>query len=249
MRGRRSAARGGNLCRAVSGGVLFFLCCCSEKPPAGPGEFVRCLQEALASRDLGQVMLWIDGGYQDSLGGRGRLEDDLRQLITVYGQLQLRHRDLMLQDNSLQAFLELESPRLRYSGPQRLGVGKNASGWTISSGVLEGLRGILDTLRERRLALEEGSIARMSRVVSEEYRGQVGGKKELLEQLRRDFELGPRALMVDNLAIEADEQQAQVTASYLLVVLSPDKKLEYRGKERLVLRYEAGRWRISAGLA
>jgi hypothetical protein len=249
VNGRLSVAGNFTLLRAVGGGVCLFLCCCAEKPSAGPQEFLHTLQEALASRDLGQVMLWIDGGYQDSLGGRGRLEDDLRQLITVYGQLRLSHRDTLLEENSLQAFLELEGPRLRYSGPQRLGVGKNAAGWTISSGVLEGLRGILDTLRERRLALEEGSTARMSLVVSEEYRGAVGGKKELLEQLRRDFELGPRALMVDKLSIDADEHQAQVTASYLLVVLSPDKKLEYRGRERLVLKYEAGRWRIAAGLA
>lgn len=225
------------------------LCHCGRGSNSGPEAFLRCLEESLAASDLGQIMLWIDGGYQDALGGRGRLEDDLRQLLTVYGPLKLRHRDLLRQGESLQAFVELESPRLRFTGPQRLALRQTTEGWNVTGGVLEGLRGLLDSLRERRLALEEGSVMRLSRVISEDYRGEAGGKKELLEQLRRDFELGPRALIVDRQHIEAGDQQAQVTASYLLIVFSPSKKLEYRGKERLILRYEAGRWRIASGLA
>lgn len=206
------------------------------------------LEEAFAARDPGEIMLWVDGGYQDGLGGRGRLEDDLRRLFEVYGRLRLKHHDLHMKDRLLEAQLELENERLSYRGPHFLGVRESGTGWVLQSGLLEIPRGILDSLRERRLALEQGDLLRLSRVISENYQGEGGGKKELLRRLEEDLTCGQRALMVDRLTIIAESQRAEAIASFLLIVLSGDKKEEYRGREKVHLQLEAGRWRITGGL-
>lgn len=222
---------------------------CAGQQLSGPQELLDKLRNACLRRDAGAIMLAVDPGYLDTLGGRGRLEDDLRQLFTVYGKLDLRWQDVRQQKDQLESHLQLYGRRFRYSGPQIITVQQVADNWLITSGLLEIPRGILDTLRERRLGLEENDLGRLRRIVSEDYRGPGGGRKQLLERLATDLEQGPqRALVVNNMVIEAERRRATVIQSYLLILGVGKHRKQIKGREKIRLLYQVSRWRIAGGL-
>ena len=227
--------------------VVSFSCAVQQR--SGPLGLLDKLRSACQRRDAGAIMLDTDPGYLDTLGGRGRLEDDLRQLFTVYGQLDVRWQDERLQEDRLESHLQISGRRFRFSGPQVITLQEVAGNWLITSGLLEVPRGILDTLRERRLGLEESDLGRLRRVISEDYQGPGGSRKQLLQRLESDLEHGPqRALVVNDLVIEAGRQRATVIQSYLLILGVGDRKKQIKGREKIQLLYQASRWRIAGGL-
>jgi hypothetical protein len=222
---------------------------CQKGEPVTPVQFWTAVSQALAARDSGAVLVMVDLRYQDDVGGVGRLEDDLRQLFTVYGPLRVSTRDAGEAGPELSGRLQVEGRRLRFDGPLRLTFLPGPRGPLIGSGVLTDLRNILHSLRERRLALETAFPDRLDEVVSVEYKGKQGGKAELMEQVRGDLRaVKDTALITEELSIEAGAEEAEVTQSCLIVTHVGDKTLEDRLQERLRLRKEGSRWRFVGGL-
>ncbi|RME23245.1 MAG: hypothetical protein D6806_11615 [Deltaproteobacteria bacterium] len=217
--------------------------------PEGPEGILESLESAFRKADAGAVLMLVDQGYLDMLGGRGRLEDDLRQMFAVYGRMKLRHERPLNEENLLESVIYLRGDGFSYTGPLRLELARQGNSWYVVSGLLEIPRGIIDTLRERRLGLEEGDIGRFMRILSEDYKGPSGGRGQLIERLERDIKEGPRrALIVERLEIEADHEKARVQQKYLLILGLGKDKTEIRDTELLELRYQASRWRITGGL-
>ncbi len=214
-----------------------------------PEALVAKMRAACAAKDAGAIRQLVDRSYQDDLGGPGRLEDDLRQLFAVYGSLELRVQDLVQAGDELQWHAEVTGRALRYSGPLRLQVISGPLGPMVQSGLLTELRGVLDVLRQRRIAIERGSVERLDPLISMEYKPRVGDRQDLLVQLKASFEQNhDTALMVSDVGILVERDRAQVVQSYLLVTHVQTKSIERRDTERLILRKEGTRWRILEGL-
>jgi len=225
------------------------LVACQEEDPSSPAHALSILERGCSEKDIGLILVNVDLQYSDDLGGPGRLEDDLRQLFVVYGELHLRHEDVVVEGNRVKSHLAVEGKGLRYEGPHSIVLVQKPSGMLIQSGVLEDLRGIVFVMRERRLALEKESPERLGQVVSMHYEGDVGGRRELLERVRHDLaEVDARALIIDDLHISVTEDEAKVIQSFLLITRAGGKKIENRDRERILLHREGTRWRITGGL-
>jgi hypothetical protein len=215
---------------------------------------VRVLKEGCASRDTGLLMTYVDIHYQDDLGGPGRLEDDLRRIFTVYGELSVELLDVTVNPEEIRGHAVVAGKRMRYEGPLELKIAKMPTGYLVSSGLWTELRGILSTLRERRLALESGVPGRMERLVSDDYRGEGGDREDLLSRLRSDLAaVQATALIVDdvNISVRSGSGKrscATVIQSYLLIQGVGERKLENRDRERLTICKEGSLWRFTGGL-
>jgi hypothetical protein len=222
---------------------------CQAEGRSTPARVLEAIEKGCSKKDVGLILMQLDAEYEDDIGGAGRLEDDLRHLFVVYGPLAVKHEDLTLQDNGLTAHLVVSGKGLRYSGPQRLKLTKTAAGPVISSGLFLELRGIIETLRERRIALENGSPERLARLISAEYKGQVGGKAALIKRLRDDLAaVSMQALIVDDLDIEVGGKRAKAIQTFLLITEAGGKKIENKARERIMLQKEGSLWRIIGGL-
>ena len=223
--------------------------CNKSAEASSPEALLELVREACAGRDAGAIMAVIDRDYADDLGGPGRLEDDLRQLFTVYGTLDLRVKDVVRDGSRLRGFAVVEGRAMRYQGPLVVEFVFSAMGPLIRSGLLTDLRGVIDTLRQRRIAIERGSIGRIDAVISMEYRGKDGDRESLMRRLRESFrDTHDSALIVRDVDIAVEQDRARVLQSYLLVTHVEHRTVERRDRERLILRKEGTRWRIIDGL-
>ena len=223
---------------------------CQQRSEAqSPQAVMEVVQQACSRKDVGAVIAMVDRAYADDLGGPGRLEDDLRQLFAVYGALDLRLRDVVLRGDRLHAAAALDGRALRYRGPLVLDFAVGPMGPLIHSGLFSDLRAIIETLRQRRIAVERGSIERAELVISMEYGKERAKRAALIQRLEQSFAaVQDTALIVADLDIIVERDRAQVTQSYLLVTHVSKKAIERRDTERLVLRKEGTRWRITEGL-
>lgn len=223
--------------------------CHPAAAPDSPEALLARVRRACADRDAGAIRLLVDPSYQDDLGGPARLEDDLRQLFAVYGRLELNARDLVRRGDQLSGYAEVKGKALRYQGPLRMQVVTGPSGPLVQSGLLTELRGVLDVLRQRRIAIERGSTERLDALISMEYKPVQGDRHDLMRQMRASFEQNhDTALMTSDVGILVERDRAQVVQSYLLVTHVQDRAIERRDTERLILRKEGTRWRIIDGL-
>jgi hypothetical protein len=227
---------------------------CSKDDSPTPDGLLRVLKDGCASRDTGLLLMYVDIHYQDDLGGPGRLEDDLRRIFTVYGKLSVDVMDVTVSPEEIKGHAVVAGKRMRYQGPLKLKIAKVPTGYLVSSGLWTELRGILHTLRERRLALESGVPSRIERFVSDQYSGEGGDREDFLSRLRNDLAaVQATALIVDDLNItikggSADHPCATVIQSYLLIQGVGERKLENRDRERLTLCKEGSLWRFVGGL-
>jgi hypothetical protein len=238
--------------------LLAVYCCvgpaCRQDDSPTPQKLLQVLKGGCASRDTGLLLAYVDIHYQDDLGGPGRLEDDLRRMFTVYGKLRVDLLDVTVSPDEIKGHAVVVGKRMRYEGPLNLKIAKVPTGYLVSSGLWTELRGILHTLRERRLALESGVPSRIERFVSDQYHGEGGGREDFLQRLRNDLAaVQATALIVDDLNINvnsgSDEQPcATVIQSYLLIQGVGERKLENRDRERLKLCKEGSLWRFVGGL-
>jgi hypothetical protein len=228
--------------------------CRQETSPTTPQGLLQVLKDGCAAKDTGLLITYVDIHYQDDLGGPGRLEDDLRRMFTVYGKLEVDIQDVVVNPEKIKGHAVVAGKRMRYSGPLDLKIAEVPDGYLVVSGLWTELRGILHTLRERRLALESGVPGRMERFVSDQYRGAGGDRADYLSRLRNDLaSVQATALIVDDLNITVGggpEQQlcATVIQSYLLIQGVGERKLENRDRERLTLCKEGSLWRFVGGL-
>jgi hypothetical protein len=233
--------------------VLACLGCQQDDSPT-PDRLLQVLKDGCAAKDTGLLLMYVDIHYQDDLGGPGRLEDDLRRMFTVYGKLEVDIQDVMVNPEQIKGHAVVAGKRMRYSGPLDLKIAKVPDGYLVISGLWTELRGILHTLRERRLALESGVPSRMERFVSDQYQGAGGGREDYLSRLRNDLAaVQATALIVDDLNITigggSDQKPcAKVIQSYLLIQGVGERKLENRDRERLTLCKEGSLWRFVGGL-
>ena len=191
---------------------------CQEPDPHSPQTLVQVLEESCASKDAGLLLNSVDINYQDELGGPGRLEDDIRQLFRVYGKLLLKFQDVTTSGSEIKGHAIVKGKGLHYEGPLRLRLTSMPAGLLLSSGVLTDLRGVLYSLRERRIALESGIASRLQRLIAQSYSGPGGGKQALMDRLRSDLEaVQALALMVDDVNITVSGDQARVIQSFLLI--------------------------------
>ncbi len=227
---------------------------CRQDDFPTPQKLLQVLKDGCASRDTGLLLAHVDIHYQDDLGGPGRLEDDLRRMFTVYGKLRVDLLDATVSPEGIKGHSVVAGKRMKYAGPLDLKIAKMPTGYLISSGLWTEFRGILRTLRERRLALESGVPSRMERFVSDQYRGEGGDREDFLSRLRNDLAaVQATALIVDDLNIHvnsgSDERPcATVIQSYLLIQGVGERKLENRDRERLTLCKEGSLWRFVGGL-
>ncbi len=228
---------------------LVLLCACQETAHDSPRTLLSRIERALRLGDTGAIMLLIDKEYQDDLGGAGHLAEDLRRLFTVYGELEFRCENITTFPESLSANAIVEGRTLHYEGPFTLQLGRTTDGWVVRGGLLTDLRGIIQTLRDRRLALERGVVDELAEIVSPEYNGRPGGRKGVIGRIRSEFaSIRDAALVVRDLEIVVTGENAQVTQSYLLITHVNERTIEQRDRERLELRKEGTRWRFFAGL-
>lgn len=207
------------------------------------------IERAAQVRDTGAIMLLVDKEYQDDVGGVGHLEEDLRRLFAVYGKLKFRCKEITTFDDGLRADALVEGKALRYQGPLNLQLVRTPQGWVVRAGLLTDLRGIMRTLRDRRLALERGFIDDLADLISPEYSDNKGGRKEYIQRIRSEFgSLGNAAIVVNDLEIVVSGENARVTQSYLLITHVNERAIEQRDRERLELRKEGTRWRFFTGL-
>jgi len=226
-----------------------FVVACQAEERLTPARVLAAIEKGCAKKDAGLMVPYLDAEYEDDIGGPGHLEDDLRQLFVVYGPLVVKHEDVLVRPDGITAHLVVEGKGLRYSGPQRLKLSKTAAGPVIGSGVFLELRGIIETLRQRRIALEDNAPQRLARLISAEYKGKVGGKAALMERLRDDLTaVSMQALIVNDLDIEVGGNRARVIQSFLLITRAEGKKIENRARERIMLQKEGSLWRIIGGL-
>jgi hypothetical protein len=235
--------------------ILFLLCLgCQQDDSPTPEKLLRVLKDGCAAKDTGLLLMYVDIHYRDDLGGPGRLEDDLRRMFTVYGKLEVDVQDVTVNPEQIKGHATLAGKRMRYNGPLDLKIAKVPDGYLVVSGMWTELRGILHTLRERRLALESGVPGRMERFVSDQYQGTGGGREDYLSRLRNDLAaVQATALIVDDLNITisggtAERPCATVLQSYLLIQGVGERKLENRDRERLSLCKEGSLWRFVGGL-
>ncbi|MBW1809609.1 MAG: hypothetical protein JRJ87_15550 [Deltaproteobacteria bacterium] len=222
---------------------------CRHADPHSPMTIIDELEKAFSGKDIGLVMVSVDIHYQDELGGPGRLEDDLRQLFIVYGSLLLDLQDVTMRAEKVSGHAVVEGKRLRFEGPWELLFKTNHNGLVVSSGLLTDLRGIISTLRERRIAIESGMPQRLSRYVSVDYRGESGGKPELLARVTADLKaVQAQAFIVDDLNIVVGGDKAKVIQSFLLINIVGEKKIKNRSRERILMQKEGSLWRITGGL-
>lgn len=235
----------------VAGWLVAVLClhACQHEEPGTPGFVLSRVREGCGTRDVGMVMDQVDIHYRDDLGGPGRLEDDLRQLFTVYGELGLELADLRIGQEAIEAHAVVQGRAMRFEGPLRMGLTRIPSGALVRSGLLTDMRAIIDALRERRLALEKGAIRRLALVVSPLYQGEAGGKDELLARVERDLaRVQSQAIMVTDLRIQVEEDRARVVQAYDLITRAENRTREQHARERLVLHKEGSLWRFVKGL-
>jgi hypothetical protein len=228
---------------------LIGLCACQRADHDSPRTLLSLIERAVRARDTGAIMLFIDKNYQDDLGGAGHVEEDLQRLFAVYGELKFRCTDIAILPEGLSANAMLESKTFHYEGPLNLHLGRTAQGWVVRAGLLTDLRGIIRTLRDRRLALERGMVDELVELVSFEYSGRPGGRTDVIERIRSQFaSVRDAALVVSDLEIVVTGENAQVTQSYLLITHVDERTIEQRDREKLELRKEGTRWRLYAGI-
>ena len=235
--------------------ILGLLCLgCQQDDSPTPEKLLRVLKDGCAAKDTGLLLMYVDIHYRDDLGGPGRLEDDLRRMFTVYGKLDVDVQDVTVNPEQIKGHATLAGKRMRYTGPLDLKIAKVPDGYLVVSGMWTELRGILHTLRERRLALESGVPGRMERFVSDQYQGTGGGREDYLSRLKNDLAaVRATALIVDDLSITIgggshERPCATVLQSYLLIQGVGERKLENRDRERLTLCKEGSLWRFVGGL-
>lgn len=222
---------------------------CRQPDPQSPQALLEVLEKSCSSRDAGLLMSSVDINYQDDLGGPGRLEDDIRQLFRVYGSLLVRLQDVTSSPSEIKGHAIVQGKGLRYEGPLHLRLTSMPAGLLMSSGVLTDLRGIIYSLRERRLALENGVVNRLERLVSSSYQGPGGGRQALVDRLTSDLEaVQALAFMVDDVNILVTQDQARVVQSFLLITRVGERKLENRDRERLHLKRDGHWWYFIGGL-
>ena len=235
----------------VAGWLVALVClqACQHEEPGTPAYVLARVHEGCSSRDVGMVMNQVDIHYQDDLGGPGRLEDDLRQLFTVYGGLQLGLANMRFGDKTIEAHAVVTGRHLRFEGPLRMETSRIPAGVLLQSGLLTDMRAIIHALRERRIALETGSPRRLEFVVSPLYQGEIGGKDELMKRVEDDLaRVKARAIMATDLDIQIDENRARVLQSFDMVIQAGQRTGESHARERLMLHKEGTRWRFVGGL-
>ena len=228
---------------------LIGLFSCQQADHDSPRTLLSRIERAVRVKDTGAIMLLVDNEYQDDLGGTGHLEEDLRRLFAVYGELKFHCDDIATSPEGLSANAVVESRTLHYEGPLNLQFGRTTRGLVVRAGLLTDLRGILRTLRDRRLALESGFVDELAEVISPEYSGHPGGRKDFIGRIRSEFApVRDVALVVNDLEIVVTGENARVTQSYLLIKHVNERTIEQRDRESLELRKEGTRWRFFAGL-
>jgi hypothetical protein len=210
---------------------------------------VTSIQRACSEQDAGAVLSLTDLGYGDALGGVGRLGDDLRQLFAVHGALRLEVSELGREGDWLRGRAVLAGRALAYRGPLAWRLSPSPAGDLLASGLLTELRGVLYSLRLRRLGLEQSDLSRLGEAVSMHYRGPAGDREALLDRLGAEFEREPIvAVVIEGMVIEVEGLEARVEQAAVLVSRAGDRRVERRASERLTLRLEGTRWRIVEGL-
>ena len=140
------------VCSLAVGGLA-----CDQADPESLAGRWNTLRQACKHKDVGAILEIVDRTYQDDLGGVGRLEDDLRQLFLVYGKIDLELFDGRFTEQGLSGRLAVRGRKLEFEGPVSLKFSENLLGKLLVSGFLTDLRGILDTLRQRRHQLHDRS--------------------------------------------------------------------------------------------
>ncbi|NMB74259.1 MAG: hypothetical protein GYA21_03915 [Myxococcales bacterium] len=229
---------------------LLLAAACAPGEPKSPEEFSHALARWLQGADAGGILNLVDMRYQDEVGGQGRLGDDLRQLFTVYGPLRLRFEKLVEDGDICTGTVRLKGRGLTFHGPWKLSLIPGPQGPLIGSGVLPELRLVLNTLRERRLALETGVVERLADVVSHTYHDRNGGRDELVSRLRGELLASyGMAVIYRDLDITVEATSASARVKLLLVRhTGPDKVIEENREETLSLVREGSSFRLAGGL-
>ncbi len=207
------------------------------------------LAQACADQDTGRLMGMVDHQYYDDLGGPGRLESDLRQLFTVYGRLGLELQALDTAPDRISGQARIRGKGLEYQGPFVLEMSAVANGFALRAGLLTELRGILDTLRERRLAVEENSSRRLERMVSADYRSKQEDRTSLLAKADQKLPRGQvQGFIVETVDIRVENDKAEVHQTLLWILRDGSKKSEQKRQEVVRMQKEGSLWRITGGL-
>lgn len=235
----------------VAGWLIVGLClqACQDHDPGTPAWVLSRLSKGCRTRDVGMVMNQVDIHYRDDLGGPGRLEEDLRQLFTVYGDLRLELADTRIAGDTIETHAVVTGRHLRFEGPLRMELARIPAGALLHTGVMTDMRAIIQALRDRRIALERGTPRRLALVVSPLYQGQVGGKDELMARVEQDLAaVEARAIMVTDLDIQVEEGRARVLQSFDMIIQAGGQARENHARERLTLHKEGSLWRFVGGL-
>jgi hypothetical protein len=222
---------------------------CSKVDLSTQQGLLDTLKLACKKKDTGLLMTFIDINYEDDLGGPGRLDDDLRQLFTVYGSIVFDANHIETTDDIILADLSIKGQKLSFKGPIQLRVHQKQDRYIMSSGLFTELRGIVHVLRQRRIALEERNIERMQNLVSTAYNGEVGGRAELLAKVERELlKVDALAIVVDNLDIVVLDNQAKISQLVSIITRRGGRKDDSQKRLELQMRKEGSRWRIIGGL-
>jgi len=235
----------------LGGCALLVLGACGEKMDHSVAALPGLLTRAASAADTGLIMSRVDLGYQDELGGPGRLEEDLHQIYSVYGPLKVRWANVQSTADSLKGSVEIEGKGLEFVGPLTLKLGRTPGGLYLTSGVFEELRGVLATLRERRIAVEDGAADRMWGLISRKYGNtpDESGRDQIIDRLRKEFLSDEaRGLITQSLRIQVTGQEAQAEPSLIWLSKKSGKTLKTQKNERLLLIKDKGSWRFIGGL-
>lgn len=140
-----------------------------------------------------------------------------------------------------------ESILVAYLGRERLTMARCAErGWCPEGERLPRLASLLATLVRRAAAFDDGDGGAYRPLVSDDYRGEPGGKAGLMARLGADLAAQPRArLRPVAWQVRIERETAQVGEDFELAMGgAPARRL----RARLELREEGGHWRFTGGL-
>jgi hypothetical protein len=120
------------------------------------------------------------------------------------------------------------------------------SGWCVEGAPLPRLNALLAVLARRADAFDGADAEGYRALVGDAYRGEEGGRQELLRRLASDLGARPRArLRPIAWQVRIERETAQVGEDYEVAIGDGAAR---RLRARLELREEGGRWVFTGGL-
>jgi hypothetical protein len=213
-----------------------------------PEEKTRNLFAAIDRADLEEIERRVDAGYNDPLGDKEKLLEDLRALFREVPRIRSKPTDLspsksrggVVVVGTLE--IELESaPSWRMIGPLAI---EYDGGLSVKSGLLDDLRQIRRLFDDRRRAMEANDAEAYAALLHPEYRDGDLDRDGAIERLRKDLAGIPIRLEPLSYWVEVRGLDTHVDERYRLTVNEEPHALV----ARLTLRRSAGLWRIFGGL-